>query len=134
MTEPTMDEFLGQFRPRVRELTLQTHQLILDSIQDIQVFVDSPSRIIAYGFGRRYSDLIFSIAPYTAYLNVIFARGTELPDPDLLLLGSGKHPRHVRIKAAEDIRRPGLVVLLKAARTMAIDPPKTFTISQKGKF
>jgi hypothetical protein len=43
------------------------------------------------------------------------ASGASLPDPKKLLQGSGKAHRHVVIKAASDLRQPGLRQLIRAA-------------------
>jgi hypothetical protein len=44
-----------------------------------------------------------------------FLRGTSLPDPAKLLEGTGKHLRHVKLRAIEDLRKPALKKLIQAA-------------------
>jgi hypothetical protein len=44
-----------------------------------------------------------------------FLRGTSLPDPGKLLEGTGKNLRHVKLRAAEDLRKPALKKLIQAA-------------------
>ncbi|MGB9436225.1 MAG: hypothetical protein WBQ89_28505, partial [Candidatus Acidiferrum sp.] len=44
-----------------------------------------------------------------------FLRGTSLPDPAKLLEGTGKHLRHVKLRAIEDLRKPALKKLIRAA-------------------
>lgn len=48
-----------------------------------------------------------------------FFRGTELPDPEGLLQGVGRHVRVVRIRAVEEIREAPLRRLIKAAAELA---------------
>ena len=115
MNRTALEEFLDSSTPEVRALALKTRQLILDVILEAEEVVDPPSRIIAYGFGRKYSDLICSIAPYKAYVNLIISKGTELPDPQGLLSGTGKRARHVRITTAEEVEQPGVRSLLEKA-------------------
>ena len=115
MSEITVEEFLASYSAEVRDLALQTRRLVLDAIPTALEIVDPPSKIIAYGFGRKYSDLICAIAPYPSYVNLMFGKGATLPDPEGLLAGTGKRARHVRIAALEDVRRPGILALLQAA-------------------
>ena len=55
----------------------------------------------------------FSIA--SDHLTFGFLRGTSLPDPQLLLEGTGKSLRHVKLRALEDLRQPALKKLIQAA-------------------
>lgn len=47
-----------------------------------------------------------------------FLRGTSLPDPAKLLEGTGKNLRHVKLRTVEDLRKPALKKLIKAAARM----------------
>jgi hypothetical protein len=52
-----------------------------------------------------------------------FPRGTLLPDPHGLLEGTGKTFRHVKLRALDDLRRPGLhELIVAAARLNKKDP------------
>lgn len=109
------NEFLSAYSPPVQELARQTRLLVLQVIPQAVELVDPPSKIIAYGLGARYADLICAIAPYKSYLNLIFSQGAQLPDPGGLLAGTGKRARHVKIAAPEDIQAPGLRALIQTA-------------------
>jgi hypothetical protein len=115
MSETTVEEFLASYSPEVQALALQTRELVLEVIPKALEMVDPPSRIIAYGFSPKYADLVCAIAPYQSYVNLIFSKGTELPDPQGLLTGTGKRARHVRIDTAEAVKRPSLRSLIKTA-------------------
>ena len=107
--------FLAAYTPQVRELALAARALVLQAMPGAVEQVDPPSRIIAYGFGTRYQDLVCAIAPYASHINLIFARGATLPDPADLLTGTGKRARHVRIQAPEDLAAPALRSLIETA-------------------
>ncbi len=115
MPETTLEEFLAPCSPPIRELTLAARTLILRVFPDALEMVDVPSKIIAYGRGRKYADLVFALAPFNAHVNLMFARGASLPDPAGLLQGSGKRARHVRLTSLADLRQPDLLALLEAA-------------------
>src|SRR5712691_601134 len=100
--------FLASYSPEVRNLALKARKLILDVIPDAIEQVDPPSKIIAYGYGRKMADIICVIAPYTSHVNLMFSRGASLPDPAGLLEGTGKLARHVKLRTAEDLQRPAV--------------------------
>jgi hypothetical protein len=114
MTNP-LDEFLATYPDEIRQLALTLRDLIHDEIPSMIEQVDTPSKIIAYGYDKTYKGSVCAIAPYQSHLNLMFSKGATLPDPDGLLEGTGKRARHVKIRTADDITRPGVRALLAAA-------------------
>jgi hypothetical protein len=111
----SFQEFLSSYSPQVQELALHICALIHRVLPNALEIVDKPSKIIAYGYSPKYSDLICAIAPYKTHVNLIFSKGTQLPDPDRLLTGTGKHARHVKIESQSDILNPALETIIKWA-------------------
>jgi hypothetical protein len=52
---------------------------------------------------------------FTEHLNVGFFRGSELADPTDILLGDGKHMRHVKLMPGLDVDAEALTNLIEAA-------------------
>jgi hypothetical protein len=52
------------------------------------------------------SALLFAIIPHKTHVNLQFADGVDLDDPDGLVEGTGKRIRHVKFRSLEDIDRP----------------------------
>ena len=52
---------------------------------------------------------------FTDHVNVGFFQGTELPDPNSLLEGTGKFMRHVKLRAYQNVDERGLTDLIEAA-------------------
>ncbi len=115
MIASEVDQFLSSFSPAVRELALLARALVLEVFPTALEIVDPSSKIIAYGVGRKYSELVCAVAPYNAHVNIIFSRGVELPDPNGLLEGTGKRARHVKLRAAEDVAKPAVRELIVLA-------------------
>ena len=115
MPADSLEQFLSAYPPEVRDLALQTRALILDALPGAVELVDAPSKIVAYGYGSKYADLVCAIQPQKSYLNLIFSKGATLPDPAGLLAGTGKRARHVKVTSAEDLARPGVRVLIETA-------------------
>lgn len=115
MTGPSLEDFLKTYPPEIGELAFSTRSLILRVVPDAVEIVDPPSKIIAYGFGQKYADLICAIAPYPKYINLIFSKGAELADPENKLTGTGKRARHIKIQSMVDIDDPATLNLLEEA-------------------
>lgn len=115
MPEPTLEEFLQPYSADVRALVMETRAFILRAMPGALEIVDAPSKIIAYGTSRSYSGLVCAVAPYKTYINLMFSRGAQLPDPQGLLTGSGKRARHLKVTSPEVLQNPAALALLEAA-------------------
>jgi hypothetical protein len=115
MDNKSVDDFLATYTPEIASLARQLRSLILDVIPESIEQVDIPAKLIGYGYDRTYTGTVCGIAPQKTYVNLMFAKGTELPDPDGLLEGTGKKARHVKIRTAEDMNKPAVRTLLHAA-------------------
>ena len=71
--------------------------------------------VIGYGPTARPSDCIISIAAGASGVGLCFVQGARLPDPDKLLLGSGKQTRFIRLESASVLDRSAVKALLAAA-------------------
>lgn len=54
---------------------------------------------------------------FKAHVNVGFFRGAELPDPDGLLVGTGKFMRHVKLRPDREVPAAALSSLIHTAYT-----------------
>src|SRR6185503_17681809 len=95
-----LEPFLAPYSPVIQQLALKLRALIREVMPDAIEQLDPPAHLIGYGVDRSYKGLICGITLHTAHINLMFARGTELPDPAGLLVGTGKRARHVRIQQA----------------------------------
>jgi hypothetical protein len=78
--------------------------------------------VIGYSPTERPSDAILSIAAAANGVGLCFICGASLPDPNKILLGSGKQTRFLRIERADDLARPEVDSLLVAAIAQAKTP------------
>jgi hypothetical protein len=114
----TTDEvagFLATYPPGVRDVALQLRRTIVDTIPGIRETLDRSARMVGYGFGPGYADMICTIIPSKKGVKLGIARGTRLPDPRKLMEGAGKLHRYVALAKLSDVKRPGLKPLLKTA-------------------
>lgn len=64
---------------------------------------------------RGTKGALFTLIMSKTGVKLGIVRGSELPDPGHLMTGTGQVHRHVQLRSVDDIKRPGLDQLLKAA-------------------
>ena len=108
-------DLLSAYAPEVRNLALAARAFVFKMVPGITEKVDVKARIIGYGYGPRYADMVCMIMPTKAGVNLGIAYAMQLADPRKLLEGTGKLHRHVKLKSKSDLETAGLKLLLKAA-------------------
>jgi hypothetical protein len=71
--------------------------------------------VIGYSPTERPTDSIMSIAARADGVGLCFIQGAGLPDPQKLLLGSGKQTRFIRLESVSRIANPDVEALIAAA-------------------
>jgi hypothetical protein len=61
------------------------------------------------------SDAFCQVVTYPKGVNLMFNRGAELDDPDVVLVGDGKIIRHIKVRARQDLKNPYLRKFIRAA-------------------
>jgi hypothetical protein len=110
-----LNAFLSSYSREAREIALSLRTLVLDVFPDALEQIDPKSGTIAYGFDRPPEGLVCASAPHTKHVNLLFSRGTQIPDPSKLLDGTGKYARHVKIRSEAETQNPALRALLEGA-------------------
>lgn len=100
--ENALQTFLEDYEPAIRDRMNRYRQLILQLLPGIQEELDAPARMLAYGYGPKYADMICTLIPSKKGLKLGLYKGSELPDPHGLLTGSGKVHRHVVLEEGTD--------------------------------
>ncbi|MCP4820014.1 MAG: DUF1801 domain-containing protein [Shimia sp.] len=107
--------------PDLRAVLETLRTLILSIDPDAVETVRLGDRAATYGLGpRKMIDGYCYILPHSQWVNLGFYQGVALPDPDGLLLGTGKRLRHVKIITVADVPNPALSILLRAAKAERI--------------
>ena len=90
--------FLLELYPNATELLYHTHAL--SSV---------------YSLSEKLGDGFCMVPIYTNHLNLGFHKGTLLPDPKLLLKGTGELIRHIPITSTANFDNDAVIDLIKAA-------------------
>jgi hypothetical protein len=97
---------------------------IFDQLRAVMAQVDNQSTEIAsvkekalyFTLGRgKMTDGYAYIMGHSEYVNLGFFHGTDLPNPDGRLEGTGKKLRHVKIRTVDDANAPSTRALIDAA-------------------
>ena len=110
------DEIVTAASPEVNALARQAKALLQDVMPNIVEVAWPKQRIIGYGVGpKKMSEQFCYIAVFKSRINLGFYYGSDLPDPENLLEGSGKNLRHIKIFKSEQLANPALRTLVEAA-------------------
>lgn len=114
-TNKAIYDLLEPYSPEVQKLALAARRFVLRIIPKPTEMVDAKSKVIGFGFGTGYKDMICSLMPAKTWVTLGIAGGAQLPDPQHLTEGAGKVHRHVKLKTEKDLENPALEALVKAA-------------------
>jgi hypothetical protein len=107
--------FLAGYPEAVQVIATELRHLIQSTIPGIHETLDRSARIIAYGFGTGYRDMVCTIIPSKTGVKLGIVQGAELADEMGLLQGTGKRHRYVPLSKLSDVENPGLKLLLATA-------------------
>jgi hypothetical protein len=107
-----LKEMLASYPEGTQKLVKETRSYLIDVIPGVIEIIEKKENLIGYGFGPGYKDTICSLMPTKSGITMGIGWGTELPDPEKILEGSGKIHRHVKLKQLSDLEKPALKTLL----------------------
>ena len=111
----TVDDIFSRFDEKIVTLAAKLRKFLLEELKNITEIPDNSVNLIGYGYGSGYKELICTLLLSKQGVKLGFNKGSELPDPQKLLTGTGKVHRFVEIKTAENIKDPALKKLLTEA-------------------
>ena len=111
--EPATAKLIRQCRAEIRKLLPTAVEIVYDNYNFF---------VIGYSSTEQSSDCIVSLAAAANGVGLAFYYGASLPDPQHLLLGSGKQNRFIRLPTVETLRSAGVLALIDAAIAQA-EPP-----------
>jgi hypothetical protein len=108
------ETLLGSSSPEIAATARALRVAIVAAFPGAVQSVDMPDRLIAFGRSPAMRDLMFSIIPHTAHVNLQLADGVDLPNPDGLIEGTGKRIRHVKVRSVEAAGSPAVRAIIDA--------------------
>lgn len=105
---PEYLQFLAPYPVVTQELAVACREALIAMLPDcVEVLWDATNTVgMGYGFTEKTRDHFIHLPAYTKYVNLGFAFGSALDDPEGRLQGSGARIRHTRISRVEDLHDP----------------------------
>ena len=111
-TSVEWDDLLDAYGTDVQQIALATRRLIFATMPNIVESVDTKAKVVGYGFGKGYTDMICTIILSKTGVKLGLVGGAKLPDPQHLLEGTGKVHRYVPLTQESDVSRPAVKALI----------------------
>lgn len=110
------EEIMAKASPETETLARRTKTLIEDVMPDVVEVPWPKQKIIGYGVGpKKMSEHFCYIGVFKNHINLGFYYGSELPDPENLLEGTGKRLRHIKISQQDQLDNPAIRDLIVVA-------------------
>jgi hypothetical protein len=115
--ENQLQRFVEKFDPRHQSVIRAARDKLRKRFPTATELVYDNYNFFVIGFGpnERPSDCIVTIAAAANGVGLCFVHGASLPDPEKVLLGSGKQTRFVRLPSADVLDKPAIRSLLSVA-------------------
>ena len=112
--EPTFENTVLEGNPpEVQRIAERVRAAVMERFPGVVEWIDTGNGLGAYGTERKMSAIAFAIIPHKSHVNLQFADGADLDDPDGLVEGTGKRIRHVKFRSIEDVDRPAAQRLIE---------------------
>jgi hypothetical protein len=122
--EKQLQAFIDKFAPEHQAVVRAMRKALRKQIPSANELVWDNYNFFVVGYSptERPSDSVFSIAAAANGVGLSFYRGSTLPDPQKILLGSGVQNRFLRFESAKMLALPAVAALIDAAIAQAEAP------------
>ena len=108
---------LAPYPDGVQSIARQTRTSVLELLPASIETVDGSGPYISYGSTSGYKGIVCTIIVSKTGVKLGLTGGASLEDPNRLLEGTGKVHRYIVMKSADDLRRPEVLSLIRAAES-----------------
>jgi len=122
--QATLDTALDAFQPAIAEQARAAIAFLRQRYEHAHLLAYDNYNALAIGFasGEKQSTIAFSVTLYPRWVSLFFSRGTELSDPNAILVGQGSRIRHVVLKDGVTHDDPAVLALIDEAISI-LEPP-----------
>jgi hypothetical protein len=110
-----LEEYLSQYPEEMNSITKNLRNLILEIVPDMDELVKWKNLFY------EKNGFVCAIVIHKDHVNLEFARGTEIEDPNGVLEGTGKKIRHLKIRKSDEIKFDELKKMLLEAVKLNIE-------------
>ena len=115
--ESQLEVFLGRYLPGIAAIGRGAVRHLHARLPGCDALVYDNYQALAVGFSPdgKTGAGVLSIALYPRWVSLFFLQAEGLPDPTLVLKGSGSAVRHIRLGSVDDLDLPPIRALIEAA-------------------
>jgi hypothetical protein len=121
-------KFLKPFPKDIQETALWLREFVWDLYPETNELIYDSYNAVAFGWSLtdRLGQMFCGIGVFRSNYNIHFSFywGSELSDPDKILLGQGKQYRYIIVKSKKDFPKAYIKKLIKAAYANALTKVK----------
>jgi hypothetical protein len=112
-----LSKFLLPFPDEVKAAALGLREFVWDLYPDTNELIYDNYNALALGWSLtdKAGDVFCSIAIYSGHVNFGFNRGSEIDDPQKILVGNGSLYRYISVKDKADFPEEDILQLLQSA-------------------
>jgi hypothetical protein len=108
-------QLLAAFPAPVQTLARSARDFVLAALPDAVEIPDAKAKIIGYGYGPGYKDMVATLILSKGGVKIGRVQGASLPDPAALLKGAGKVHRYIEVPTRDQLLRNEVRQLIEAA-------------------
>jgi hypothetical protein len=127
-------KFLRPYPAPVRELALWLRDFVWDHYPHCNELIYDNYNALAFGWSPtdRLGHTFCSVAVLPHYVHFGFYWGTQISDPEKILLGKGKQYRYIKVENKKDFPKAYILKLMKDAFANSVAKVKDNTEIRKG--
>lgn len=115
-THDDLEPLLAGHSPTIHDLARKAQKLVLSVKPDAHQQVEAGwGGYLLFKQVPEAGNTVCWVTVAKKHVSLGFSQGCELSDPAGLLEGTGKHSKHVKLKSADDLKRPELKALIADA-------------------
>lgn len=117
-------KFLSPFPADIQETALWLREFVWDLYPKTNELIYDSYNAVAFGWSTtdKLGQMFCGVGVYRSNYNIHFSffYGSELSDPDKILLGKGRRYRYILVKRKEDFPKAYIKKLMKEAHTNSL--------------
>jgi hypothetical protein len=113
-----MKSLLDKYPRETQAIISATRKLVREILVGAKETIDERSKVIGYSYSPGYTGLVCTLILSQRGVKIGIVGGSKIPDPRRLLQGSGKLHRHISIQSIQDLQKPGVKQIIRAAHSV----------------
>lgn len=115
MSQDSLETFYESYPPEVQAIGRILQEQVKKTMPEAHEILVAKDNYIGYALTESLRHRICYICLLKEYVRFGFDFGGNLPDPERLLIGTGKRMRHIKVRTVQEANHAALKPLIEAA-------------------